>query len=333
MPIAGTKVSVTEYGGHGSSSSSTTFTGVKQKTSTGGAGGGSSLAFAFGTIFGAHASQADVFRECGGMVQSALGGYLVCVFAYGQTGVGEPHTLLGPAGGSGIELFHAHFPGSPGFTSSDSRGNSISQARFSDVYRNPTKHPQLGPAPRTIENIFGYLPKTLGADRGEDTETDPQGGEQTTVLNRHKYEQNAQLDEAVRAGSDSPAWYKRMLGGPIPARVSNVYAQVSEGSWDLLGARLKRSPQFAVDGTPHAAPQNLGAQPTQHICPFCNVGAPDTLEHFLGECPYWVGQLGPAADPIALQRRPAIVAAVLERRRKLAGPTRFGPGRPETSET
>ena len=145
-------------------------------------------------------------------------------------------------------------------------------------------------------------------------------------------EQNEQLDEAVRSGSDSATWYKRLLGGPIPARVSNVYAQVAEGSWDLLGARLKRSPQFAVDGAPHAVPQTRGDQSTQHTCPFCNMGAPDTVEHFLSECPYWVGQLVSVADPIALQRRPATVAALLERRRKLAAPIRFGPSRPEASE-
>jgi kinesin family protein C1 len=44
---------------------------------------------------GAGRVQADVFAEVSQLVQSALDGYKVCLFSYGQTGAGKTHTMLG----------------------------------------------------------------------------------------------------------------------------------------------------------------------------------------------------------------------------------------------
>jgi len=58
--------------------------------------------FAYDAIFGQGSSQADVFVECKGLVQSMIDGYNVTVFTYGQTGAGKTWTLYGSGAEPGL---------------------------------------------------------------------------------------------------------------------------------------------------------------------------------------------------------------------------------------
>lgn len=51
--------------------------------------------FRFDKVFRPDSSQAAVYTEVSDLVQSALDGYKVCLFSYGQTGAGKTHTMQG----------------------------------------------------------------------------------------------------------------------------------------------------------------------------------------------------------------------------------------------
>jgi len=59
-------------------------------------------AFSFDAAFGPDTSQDKVFEDTKRLVQSAVDGYNVCIFAYGQTGAGKTFTIQGSDSNPGI---------------------------------------------------------------------------------------------------------------------------------------------------------------------------------------------------------------------------------------
>ncbi|KAJ9184835.1 hypothetical protein P3X46_004522 [Hevea brasiliensis] len=56
--------------------------------------------FQFNQVFGPTATQDEVYNDTQPLIRSVMDGYNVCIFAYGQTGLGKTYTMSGPSGGS-----------------------------------------------------------------------------------------------------------------------------------------------------------------------------------------------------------------------------------------
>ena len=60
--------------------------------------------FTFDMVYGGDSKQQDVYDECGfGLVENVIEGYNGTMFAYGQTGCGKTHTMMGPSHPKGPE--------------------------------------------------------------------------------------------------------------------------------------------------------------------------------------------------------------------------------------
>ncbi|XP_078405670.1 kinesin-like protein KIF18A [Cetorhinus maximus] len=60
------------------------------------------LQFVFDRVFGDNCSQSDIFEETKSILESVFNGYNCTVFAYGATGSGKTHTMLGSPGQPGV---------------------------------------------------------------------------------------------------------------------------------------------------------------------------------------------------------------------------------------
>lgn len=65
-------------------------------------GRGEFKTFTFDSVFDERSSQEDVFNECSDLVSSAVDGFNVTIFAYGQTGAGKTHTMFGSQEDPGV---------------------------------------------------------------------------------------------------------------------------------------------------------------------------------------------------------------------------------------
>ena len=59
--------------------------------------------FEFDSVMGPSTQQNEVFADTKRVVQSAIDGYNICIFAYGQTGAGKSFTMLGEPGSPGVQ--------------------------------------------------------------------------------------------------------------------------------------------------------------------------------------------------------------------------------------
>ncbi|KAJ7559928.1 hypothetical protein O6H91_04G107000 [Diphasiastrum complanatum] len=92
-----------EHEGHTITSFPDDFT-IRISSSVSSAGGANAVRkeFEFDRVYGPHVGQGELFEDVQPLVQSALDGYNVAVFAYGQTGAGKTHTMEGPSQDRGL---------------------------------------------------------------------------------------------------------------------------------------------------------------------------------------------------------------------------------------
>ena len=58
--------------------------------------------FNFDGVYGGESSQEDLFSQAAPLVDTSLAGENACIFAYGQTGTGKTHTMMGSKNEPGI---------------------------------------------------------------------------------------------------------------------------------------------------------------------------------------------------------------------------------------
>ncbi|XP_067933165.1 kinesin-like protein klp-3, partial [Watersipora subatra] len=65
---------------------------------------GNKQTFTFDRVYSPETSQEQVFEETRAIITSCVDGYNVCIIAYGQTGAGKTHTMMGPSDDVGVNI-------------------------------------------------------------------------------------------------------------------------------------------------------------------------------------------------------------------------------------
>merc|ERR1712113_806331 len=106
--------------------------------------------FQFDAVF-TPGSQDEIFEDCKDLVQSAVDGYNVTMFAYGQTGAGKTFTMYGEPGKEGTaprtiqEIFRVTEQGKE-------RYNYTIMCSMLELYRNDLKD-LLNPAGSSVQKL------------------------------------------------------------------------------------------------------------------------------------------------------------------------------------
>ncbi|KXZ56177.1 hypothetical protein GPECTOR_1g152 [Gonium pectorale] len=197
-----------------------------------GPGRGAARSYDFDACLAGSTTQEELFEVCGmqELVEAALDGYCVTIFAFGQTGSGKTHTIIGPRLSRGRGGAAAAGGGGAG-GGGDDPSPSPARASGGENLAGGTKPP----------------PGTAGGGGGGSVLIDPEDGVLTRCLAA------AYRSMAARSASGGVEW-------SVSASVVELY---NEAVTDLLGADRSKQLQVRKDARDGFAVSGL----TQASCP------------------------------------------------------------------